>query len=76
MPKPTKKANVLHQQLLAGLIETRATSWTRKRVDPDSPNPRKPNIIETKVVGSELRYPLARNVSEFNVERAAKRWIP
>ncbi|AHY27129.1 hypothetical protein PBI_PHANTASTIC_66 [Mycobacterium phage Phantastic] len=76
MPKPTPKANRIHQQLLAGLIETRPTSWTRKTVDPKSPDPRKPNIIETKVVGKELRFPLARNVSEFNVELAAKRWIP
>ncbi|QGJ97343.1 hypothetical protein PBI_ISCA_63 [Mycobacterium phage Isca] len=76
MPKPTAKANRIHQQLLAGLIETRKTYWTRKVADPKSPDPRKPNLIEVKVFNTELRYPLARNVSEFNVELAAKRWIP
>ncbi|AVJ50810.1 hypothetical protein SEA_PHRANNY_69 [Mycobacterium phage Phranny] len=76
MAKPTPKANRLHQQILGDLIATKQTVWTRKRIDPDSPDPKRPKVIETKVFGTELARPLARNVSEFNVERAAKRWIP
>lgn len=75
-PKPAAKANLNHQKILAALVETKPVSWTHKRIDPASADPRKPEVISTKVTGTELRFPLARNVSEFNVERAARRWSP
>lgn len=70
-----RKANPLRMQLLAGLIETKAVTTTFKRLDPDSPDPKKPNVIETKLTRQGLRYPLAQNVSEANVERLARRWV-
>lgn len=71
-----RKANPLHQQILGSLLETRTASWVHRAIDPKSENPKKPNLIETKMAGSELVYPLARNVSEASVERAARRWLP
>ncbi|AYD87091.1 hypothetical protein SEA_NICOLETERA_64 [Mycobacterium phage NicoleTera] len=70
-----KRTNPLHQQILSALLATKPTSWTHKRIDPESPDPKKPRVIETKVVGQEPRFPLARNVSDFNIDRAAKRWL-
>lgn len=72
MPKPTKKANRLHQQLLSGLIDRKPTSWERKLPDPKDPR----RVVTQKVTRQSLRFPLAQNVSEFNVELAAKRWMP
>jgi hypothetical protein len=69
-----RKANALHQQILGKLIETKLVSWTHKSIDPASPDPKKPLIIETKVTGTEFTG-LARNVSNENVDRLAKRWI-
>ncbi|AGK85828.1 hypothetical protein Chy1_0061 [Mycobacterium phage Chy1] len=69
-----RKANPLHQQVLGALIKTRPTVWTHKAIDPESPDPKKPRVIETKVHGREVTG-LARNVSEENVDRLAKRWI-
>ncbi|QDP45367.1 hypothetical protein SEA_SOILDRAGON_68 [Mycobacterium phage SoilDragon] len=76
MAKPTPKANRLHQQILGDLIATKPTVWAQKSIDPNSPDPKRPIVIERKHYGTELARPLARNVSEHNVERAAKRWIP
>ncbi|ALF00936.1 hypothetical protein SEA_SERENITY_69 [Mycobacterium phage Serenity] len=69
-----RKANPLHQQVLGALIKTKPTVWTHKRIDPTSPDPRKPRVLETKVHGREFTG-LARNVSEENVDRIAKRWM-
>ncbi|ASZ75232.1 hypothetical protein PBI_MISSWHITE_66 [Mycobacterium phage MissWhite] len=69
-----RKVSPLRQQVLGALIKTRTTVWTQKRIDPESPDPRKPRVIETKVHGREFTG-LARNVSEENVDRLAKRWI-
>ncbi|EKF23069.1 hypothetical protein C731_2967 [Mycolicibacterium hassiacum DSM 44199] len=71
-----RKVSPLRQQVLAALIKTRPTAWTQKKVDLRSENPRKPELIEVVHDGSELKYPLARNVSEASVEQAAKRWLP
>jgi len=73
-PKPQGKANLLHQKILSDLIEEKPAGWVHKRIDPDSPDPKKPMVIETKVLASEIRFPLARNVSDENVNRAAERW--
>ena len=73
-PKPQAKANLLHQQIVTALDKTKPTSWTHKAIDPNSPNPRKPNVFETKITGVELSNGLARNVSPENVERIAERF--
>lgn len=70
MPKPGPRTSVVHQRLLAGLIETNEVSWSRKRWDDEAKD-----VVTSKVSHDLLRYPLAQNVSNTNVERAAKRWV-
>jgi len=66
MPKRSK----MRQQLLGSLIETKPTSWDRKVL---SKNAEGKEVVQTvKVTHTALRYPLAQNVSELNVNRAAK----
>ncbi|MCA2331871.1 hypothetical protein JF714_15620 [Mycobacterium avium] len=74
MPKPIAKANLTHQQLLSGLLETKPTSWIRKHLAKGE-KPGETVVVQTKVTGTALRYPLAQNVSNLNVDRAARRWI-
>ena len=77
MPTPNQmptKANPLHQQLLAGLIETKPVSWEHKKLE-DHSDDKNNNVLVTKHVRPGLRYPLAQNVSELNVNRAAKGFI-
>ena len=71
--KPQKKANRIHQQLLAGLIETKPTSWSRKDLGKDKDG--KEIVTTTQVPHLALRYPLAQNVSEESVERSSRKWI-
>ena len=68
-----KRPNKLRQQLLAGLIETKPSSWNRKVLTKDEDS--KELVETTKVSYDALRFPLAQNISERNVERAARRWI-
>lgn len=68
-----KRPNVLRQQLLAGLIETKPSSWKAKSISKDDDG--KELVSTTTVTNSVLKYPLAQNVSEAAVEAVAKRWI-
>lgn len=68
-----KKANKLRQQLLAGLIETKPSSWERKSIAKDDDG--KEVVSSTKVSHNALRYPLAQNVSDESVERTARLWL-
>ena len=68
-----KRPNKLRQQLLAGLIETKPTSWSRKTISHDDDG--KEVVTTSKVSHDALRYPLAQNVSDHNIEAAAKRWM-
>lgn len=70
--KPQKKANRVHQQMLAGLIETKPVSYTKKTLGRDREG--KEIVVNQTVTYESLRYPLAQNVSDENVERAARRW--
>ncbi|AOT24716.1 hypothetical protein PBI_STASIA_60 [Mycobacterium phage Stasia] len=74
MPKPTPKRNLVHQQLLSGLIETKPVSWARKSLAKDKDG--KEQVVKTTITRQGLRYPLAQNVSNHNVELAARRWTP
>ncbi|AFL47899.1 hypothetical protein SEA_LITTLEGUY_62 [Mycobacterium phage LittleGuy] len=74
MPKPTPKMNIIHQQALAALIATKPVSWDRKSLVKDENG--KESVVKTKVTREGLRFPLAQNVSEFNVDLAARRWVP
>ena len=68
-----KKKNQIQQQALMGLIEIAPSSWDRKTLVKGEDGK---ETIETKrVTRSVLRNALAYNVSEENVERAAKRWV-
>lgn len=73
-PKPQGKSNLLHQKILADLIEEKPAGRVHKRIDPESTDSKKPDVITTKMSGSELRYPLARNVSDLSINRSAERW--
>ncbi|AIK69097.1 hypothetical protein PBI_TRIKE_58 [Mycobacterium phage Trike] len=68
-----RKANVVQQKLLAGLIETAPSSWKHKTLAKDKDG--KEVVVERRVSRRGLRYPLAQNVTEANVDRLAKRWI-
>lgn len=68
-----KKNNKLRQQLLAGLIETKPSSWERKSLSRDEDG--KEVLESVKVTHDALRYPLAQNVSDDSVERTARRWL-
>lgn len=72
MAKPHKKANRLHQQLLGTLIETKPVSYTKKTLGKDKDG--KEVVLNTQVTHDVLRFPLAQNISEQSVERAAQRW--
>lgn len=67
-----KKSNKLRMQLLAGLIETRRASWTQKIITKDEDG--KELVESLNHEHHALRYPLAANVSEENIDRAAKSW--
>ena len=76
MPTPNQmpaKANPLHQQLLAGLIATKPVSWVKKTLGKDADG--KETVESTKVTHEGLRFPLAQNVSDFNVNVLARRWV-
>lgn len=67
MPRTTNK---LHQQVLSGLLATKPTSWVKKTW-----NDEKKDVDTVKVSGVEPRNALARNVSDENIDRAARRWL-
>ena len=68
-----KKPNQLRQQVVSQLIESRPASWTRKTLTKNEDG--KETVKSEKVAQSELRFPLAQNMSWDSVERLAKRWI-
>jgi hypothetical protein len=70
--KPQAKKNLIHQQILGGLIDTKPVSWDRKTVSKDEAG--KEVIESSKVTHEALRFPLAQNVSEHSVDRAAAKW--
>ena len=67
-----KKVNPIHTQILGSLIDAKPHKWEQRtfvRVDG----------VETLVMaphvhGETLRWPLAQNVSDENVDRLAARW--
>ena len=77
MTTPNNMPNkTIGAQIVSALIETKPTSWTHKVIDESATtDPKRPVVIETKREGRELRFPLAQNVSELSVERAAKAFL-
>ncbi|WXX09772.1 hypothetical protein [Mycobacterium phage MS619] len=68
-----KKANVIHQQILSGLLAPKPATWARKTLVKDKDG--KESVVKTTVTNLEPRFPLARNVSDFNIDRTARRWL-
>lgn len=69
---PDKRDNT-GRRIVGDLIQTVPASWTRKTLRKDEEGKEK---VESVTVNYQaLRYPLAQNVSEENVERAAWRWL-
>ncbi|AMS01054.1 hypothetical protein SEA_CHANGELING_65 [Mycobacterium phage Changeling] len=68
-----KRTNPLHQQMLSALLATKPVTTTFKKVSKDSNG--KELVTETKVTRQGLRFPLAQNVSDENVDRMARRWL-
>lgn len=70
---PKRQQSKIRQQMIAGLIETKPTSWNRKTLAKDEDGK---EVVNNRMVRrDELRFPLAQNVSEESVERLAKRWL-
>lgn len=70
MPKNVSK---IRQQVVGGLIDSKPTNRTVKTLAKNEAG--KEIVKKHTVKASELRNPLAQNVSEENVERLAKRWL-
>ncbi|AZS08265.1 hypothetical protein PBI_IRONMAN_64 [Mycobacterium phage IronMan] len=68
-----KRANVIHQQILSGLLATKPVSWARKTLVKDKDG--KEQVVKTTVTNQEPRFALARNVSDENIDRMAGRWL-
>lgn len=68
-----KRPNKLRQQIVSNLIDTRPSSWTKKRIVKDKDG--KEQVESVKVTHSELRHSFAQNMSDANVERLAERWL-
>lgn len=67
-----KKTSAVHQQILSGLVATKPSTWVKKSIvlkDGEE------QVVKKKVQHLETVNLLARNVSEENVDRAAKRWL-
>jgi hypothetical protein len=67
MPVPTAKTNLIHQQLLSGLVANKQTFRTETRG-------KKTNKGWTETEVQVAVATLAGNVTDLNVERAARRW--
>ena len=59
--------NQIKQAVLSGLIATKPATWKKKVWNDETKS-----VDEVKVSHEALRFPLAQNVSELNVERAAR----
>lgn len=68
-----RKTNPLHQQILGGLLATKPVTTTVKSLVKDDAG--KEQVVSTKQTRQGLRFPLAQNVSEVNIDRAARRWM-
>ncbi|APC43212.1 hypothetical protein SEA_JAAN_65 [Mycobacterium phage Jaan] len=67
-----KRANVIHQQILSGLLATKPVTWARKTFVKVGD---KEELVKTTVTNQEPRFALARNVSDENIDRMAGRWL-
>ena len=68
-----KKNNAIHTKVVDGLVSISPSVWKKKDLVTDKDG--KEQVVTTSITRSALRYPLAQNVSDDNVERLARRWL-
>lgn len=68
-----KKSSVIGQQIVSALLATKPASWVHKTLVKDADG--KEAVVKHTVAGQELKFPLAQNVTDLNVERAARRLL-
>lgn len=68
-----KRTNPIHQQVLSGLLATKPVTTAFKSIAKDVDG--KEIIVEAKRTRQGLRFPLAQNVTELSIDRAARRWL-
>jgi hypothetical protein len=75
MVKPVAKVNPIRAQILGSLIEGTKTTRTQHTLVRNTETG-KIDVAEVSVpAGFALRYPLAQNMSEHNVNVLAGKWI-
>lgn len=62
--------NPIHQAIIAGLTAIKPAGWVKKTWNDETKD-----VDTVKVNHIEPRFPLARNFSDENIERLAKRWL-
>ncbi|AVR76922.1 hypothetical protein SEA_GREEDYLAWYER_63 [Mycobacterium phage GreedyLawyer] len=68
-----KRTNPMHQQILSGLLANKPVTRSHKFLAKGADG--KEIVLETKVKRQVLRFPLAENISEDNIDRAARAWL-
>ncbi|EHB47633.1 hypothetical protein MycrhDRAFT_5759 [Mycolicibacterium rhodesiae JS60] len=68
-PNSMPKKAGLHLQILGSLLKRVPASWTQKSIDPNSPDPNKPLIIETKHERLEIPSTARREARVKNVKK-------
>ncbi|MDP7733670.1 hypothetical protein [Mycobacterium paragordonae] len=65
-PKPAPRANLIHQQILSGLIETKPVSWQQKTIDPVTDE-----VVKTTRTGFQLPHTTRSEPRVKNVKRGS-----
>lgn len=65
------KVNLIHQQILAGLIKTVPSSWKQKRIDPATAHEKKPTILETVHSRQVVPFTTRKEVRVKDVKKRA-----
>ena len=76
MPTPNqmpKKPSKLRQQIVAGLIATKPSSWDRKSISKDEDG--KEIVTTRRQRHDALKFPFAQNMSDDAVDRLSERWL-
>jgi len=70
MTVPTQQPNLMHQIVLASLLDPKTTVRSEIRHKRDAKNRWVSVVVDVPVPT------IAGNVSELNVDRASRRWLP
>lgn len=66
-----RKANPLHQQILAGLIRTVPASWKQKVIDPATALEKKPTVVEIAHTRQVLPFTTRKEARVKDVKKRA-----